>query len=270
MIKAQVYSVAGEKISEIELQVQFSEPVRTDLISRVVIAIQSHDHQPYGADPMAGAKQGKAWPKRRHKYGGTYGKGVSRVARKAMMHRGSQFHWVGALGAQTVKGVKAFPPEVGKIFAEKINVKEKKKATRSAIAATANRELVAAKHNVEGAKSIPFIVEDKFEDMKKSKDVLAVLEKLGLAKELERTAEKKVRAGKGKARARKYKTKVGPLIIVSKACALQNAAKNIAGIEVVQIKHLNAAQLAPGAIPSRLTIWTHAALNLMQKERLFI
>ena len=269
-MKATLFSTAGEKVSEIELPVQFSEPIRPDLISRTVLALQSHDHQPYGTNPMAGAKQGKAWPKRRHKYGGTYGKGVSRVARKAMMHRGSQFHWVGALGAQTVKGVKAYPPEVGKIFAEKINIKEKKKATRSAIAATANRELVSAKHNVEGAKAVPFIVEDKFEDMKKSKDVLAVLEKLGLAKELKRTAEKKVRAGKGKSRARKYKTKVGPLIIVSKSCSLQNSAKNIAGVDVISVKNLNAADLAPGAKPARLTIWTHAALNLMQKERLFI
>lgn len=269
-MKATVYSVSGEKTSDIELPVQFSEPVREDLIKRAALALMSHDHQPYGTNPMAGAKQGKAWPKRRHKYGGTYGKGVSRVARKAMWHRGSQFQWVGALGAQTVKGVKAFPPEVGKIFAEKINVKEKKKATRSAIAATLVRELVAAKHTIEGAKSIPFVVEDKFEDLKKSKDVLVVLEKLGLTKELERVTEKNVRAGKGKARARKYKTKVGPLIIVSKSCSLQNAAKNIAGVDVVQVKFLNAVHLAPGAKPARLTIWTHAALNVMQKERLFI
>lgn len=269
-MKTAVYSVSGEKTSDVELPIQFLEPVRVDLIKRAALAIMSHDHQPYGTNPIAGAKQGKSWPKRRSKYGGTYGKGISRVARKSMSHRGSQFNWVGALGAQTVKGVKAFPPEVGKIFAEKINLKEKKKATRSAIAATTVRELVAAKHNIEGAKSIPFVMEDKFEDLKKSSEVFAVLEKLGLAKELERTAQKNVRAGKGKARARKYKTKVGPLIIVSKSCSLQNAAKNIAGIDVVAIKNLNAADLAPGAIPSRLTIWTHAALNLMQKERLFI
>ncbi|MFH0868865.1 MAG: 50S ribosomal protein L4 [archaeon] len=268
-MKAHVYSITGEKTSEIDLPAQFSEPVRTDLIKRAALAIMSHDHQPYGTNPIAGAKQGKAWSKRRSRYGGTYGKGISRVARKAMSHRGSQFNWVGALGAQTVKGVKAFPPEVEKIFAEKINIKEKKKATRSAIAATAVRELVAAKHTIEGVKAIPIIIEDKFEDTKKSSDVVAVLEKLGLEKELARTSEKKVRAGKGKARARKYKTKVGPLIIVSKSCSLQNAAKNIAGVEVVSVKNLNAAQLAPGARPSRLAIWTHAALNLMQKERLF-
>jgi len=269
-MKAPLYSVTGEKTSEIDLPVQFSEPVRADLIKRAALAIMSHDHQPYGTNPMAGAKQGKAWSKRRGRYGAVINKGISRVARKALWHRGSQFGWVGALGAQTVKGVKAYPPEVEKIFAEKINIKEKKKATRSAIAATAVRELVAAKHTIEGAKSIPFIIEDKFEDLKKSSEVVSVLEKLGLAKELERTAEKKVRAGKGKARARKYKTKVGPLIIVSKSCSLQNAAKNIAGVDIVAVKNLNAAQLAPGAKPARLTIWTHAALNLMQKERLFI
>lgn len=269
-MKAIVYSITGEKTSEIDLPVQFSEPVREDLIKRAALAIQSHNHQPYGANPRAGAKQGRAWPKRRHRYGSTYGKGISRVARKALWRRGGQFGWVGALGAQTIKGVKAFPPEVEKIFAEKINIREKKKATRSAIAATAVKELVSSKHKIEDIKSIPIIIEDKIEDIKKSKDVLAVLKKLGLGKELERTAEKKVRAGKGKSRARKYKTKVGPLIIVSKSCSLENAAENIPGIGVVQIKHLNAEQLAPGAKPSRLTIWTHAAVSLMQKERLFI
>ena len=181
-MKAYLYSITGEKTSEIDLPAHFSEPVRVDMIKRAVLAVQSHNHQPYGTNPIAGAKQGKAWPKRRGKYGGTYGKGISRVARKAMMHRGSQFQWVGALGAQTVKGVKAYPPEVEKIFAEKINIKEKKKATRSAIAATAVKELVSEKHNVHDVKSLPIIIENKFEDLKKSKDVAAVLEKLGLAK----------------------------------------------------------------------------------------
>ncbi|MEM4247657.1 MAG: 50S ribosomal protein L4 [Candidatus Nanoarchaeia archaeon] len=265
-----LYSINGEKLADVELPAQFAEPIRPDLISRVVIALQSHQHQPYGADPRAGAKQGKAWPKRRRKFGGTYGKGISRVARKALWHRGEQFGWVGALGAQTVKGVKAYPPEVAKVFAEKINIKEKKKATRSAIAATADRNLVAAKHRIENVRSIPIIIENKFEDLKKAKEIFAVLKKLGLENELERTKEKSIRAGRGKSRGRKYKRKVGPLIIVSKACAAEKSAANIPGVEVVQVKHVNAEQLAPGAKPSRLTVWTQAALDVMQKEKLFI
>jgi len=268
-MKVTLFSMAGEKISELELPAQFSEPIRVDLISRVVIALQSHKHQPYGADPRAGAKQGKAWPKRRRKYGGTYGKGISRVARKALWHRGSNFGWVGAVGAQTRKGVKAFPPEVAKNFAEKLNIKERRKATRSAIAATTDKNLVAAKHTVDGVKSIPLVLENKFEDLKKTKDVVAVLEKLGLGKELERTREKKIRAGKGKMRGRRYKRKVGPLIVVSKSCAAEKSAANIPGVDAVQVKNLNAELLAPGARPSRLVIWTQAALETMKKENLF-
>ncbi len=268
-MKAAVYSISGEKISDVELPSQFSEPIRPDLIARVALAIQSHQHQPYGADPRAGAKQGKAWPKRRRKFGGTYGKGISRVARKALWHRGSQFGWVGALGAQTVKGVKAYPPEVAKVFAEKINTKERKKATRSAIAATADKNLVAAKHNVQGVKSIPLIVENKFEDLKKAKEVVVALGKLGMESELARTKVKSLRAGRGKLRGRKYKRRVGPLIIVSKMCAVEKSAANIPGVEVVEVKNINAEQLAPGAIPSRLTVWTQAALEVMQKEKLF-
>jgi len=268
-MKVHLFSVDGKQVSEIELPAQFNEPVRPDLIQRVVLAIQSHQHQPYGNDPRAGAKQGRAWPKRRHKHGGTYGKGISRVARKALWHRGGQFGWVGAIGAQTVKGVKAFPPKVEKIFAEKINEKEKRKSTRSAIAATAVRDLVFAKHIVGNIKLFPIVVENSFENFKKTKEVIISLEKLGLEKELARVLEKKVRAGKGHNRGRKYKKKVGPLIVVSKECAVTKAAANIPGVDVVQIKHLNAELLAPGAKPARLTIWTQAALDVMKKENLF-
>jgi large subunit ribosomal protein L4e len=269
-MKVPVLSVEGQKISDVELPVQFSEPVREDLIKRAALAVMSAQHQAYGTDPLAGLRQGKALPKRRRKYGGTYGKGISRVARKVMWHRGEQFGWVGARGAQTVGGIKAFPPKVGKIFWEKINKKENRKAIRSAISATSILELVAKKHKLGNIKIVPLIIEDKFEALKKSKEVYKHLKTLGLSEELARTKEKKIRAGKGKGRGRKYKTKIGLLIIVSKSCNLQKAAANLAGIDVVTIKNINAALLAPAAMPARLTIWTKSALETMEKEKLFI
>ena len=87
--------------------------------------------------------------------------------------------------------------------------------------------------------------------------------------ELERTKERKIRAGKGKLRGRKYKKKVGPLIIVSKACDLQKASTNLPGVNTVPVKSLNAALLAPGASPARLTVWTKSALEIMEKENLY-
>ncbi len=269
-MRTPVLSVDGQKISDVELPIQFSEPVRADLIKRAALAVLSSQHQAYGNDPLAGLRQGKALPKRRRKYGGTYGKGISRVARKVMWHRGEQFGWVGARGGQTRKGIKNFPPKVGKIFWEKLNEKENQKAIRSAIAATSVLELVARKHRLENIKIVPIVIDSKLEDMKRTREAYKLLKSLGLSAELARTKEKKIRAGKGKGRGRRYKTKVGPLIVVSKPCNLQRAAANLMGVDVVVVKNLNAALLAPSIEPIRLTIWTKSALEVMEKEKLFI
>jgi large subunit ribosomal protein L4e len=210
-------------------------------------------HQPYGKDPLAGTRQGKPMRKSRHHNLTCMNKGMARVARKFMWKRGSQWHGVGALTANAVKGIKQFAPLSDKIIVEEINRKENRKAIRSAIAASSQK----------------LVIENKFEALKKAKEVIAVLEKLKFEKELERTKEKKVRAGRGKSRGRKYKRKLGPLIITSKVCELAKAANNIPGFEVVEVKALNADLLAPGTKPGRVTIWTQAAIERLAKENLF-
>ncbi len=268
-MKVQVQKTNGEKSSEIELPFQFSEPVREDLIKRAALAIRAGMRQLYGTDPEAGTRQGRPTSKRRHRYTTTYGMGWSRIRRKAMMHRGTQFQWVGAFVANAVKGRAAFPPTSTRIFAQKVNKNENRKAIRSAIAATSVLDLVSRKHAVNGIKMLPIIVENDFENLKKSKEVLNAFEKLGLAKEIERCSEKKIRAGKGKNRGRKYVTKAGPLVVVSKSCSLQNAAASLLGVEVATVKSLNAYLLAPGAQAGRLTIWTKGAIEMLGKEGLF-
>ncbi|HKZ50105.1 MAG TPA: 50S ribosomal protein L4 [Candidatus Nanoarchaeia archaeon] len=268
-MKVPIFSTAAEKVSEIELPVQFSEPVRLDLIKRAALAVLSSLRQAYGADPEAGRRQGKALPKFRRKYGTTYGKGISRVARKIMWHRGEQFGWVGARGAQTVKGLSAFAPKSDRMLAEKINKKENRKAIRSALSASTVLDLVKVRHKVDGVKFLPLVLEDSAEKMNKAREVFTLLGKLGLGEELSRTSERKIRAGRGKTRGRKYKKKSGPLVIVSKSCDLEKAARNIPGVSVVQVKSLNAALLAPGASAGRLTVWTKPALELLGKEKLF-
>jgi len=220
MVKRQILSLTGEKIGSIELPSHFNETIRPDLIKRAVLAIHSHNYQPYGSDPLAGTRQGKATPKRRRKFGTTYGYGISRVKRKRLWRRGERFGWVAAFVANVVGGRKAFPPKAEKKIKEKINKKERRKAIRSAIAATSLTEFVSTRHVLDKLKELPIIIEDKFEELKKAKEVVSVLEKLGLKKELQRTKTKKVRAGKGKMRGRKYRKKIGPLIITSKSCPL--------------------------------------------------
>lgn len=268
-MKANIFTITGTKTGDMELPFQFEEPIRKDLIKRAVLAVRSNNFQPHGTDPLAGAKQGAAMPKRRKKYKGTYGKGISRVRRKVMWRRGLHFAWQGAFTANAVGGRKAYPPMVEKVLTEKINVQERRKAIRSALAATADKKYVLSRHKADEVKSFPLIVEDKIENIKKSKDVKEALEKLGLEKELARTSESKIRAGKGKMRGRRYVNRIGPLIVVSKKCDIIKSGQGLSGVDVISVESLNAELLAPGTQPGRLTIWSQSAIERLSKERLF-
>ena len=92
-----------------------------------------------------------------------------------------------------------------------------KKAIRGAIAATISPERVKERgHKI--PKNYPFVIDDKFESLKKTKEVEKALEKIGVKEELLRSSIKKIRAGKGKMRGRLYKKKTGPLIVVGNNC----------------------------------------------------
>lgn len=250
------------------LPAQFTEPIRADLIKRAVEAIQSHDRQPYSADPRAGKKASADLSRRRRKYRGSYGHGISRVPRKILSRNGMQMHWVGAFAPGTVGGRRAHPPVATKIWEKKINTKERKKAIRSALAATVDKKLVAA-HGHALPPTYPFIVSNAFEILDKTKSVEQALTTLGLESELTRSSRKKVRSGRGKMRGRRYRTAAGPLIVVGSDCKLLKAANNIAGVAIIKVSKLNTSLLAPGAVPGRLTLFTANAIDKIEKEKLF-
>lgn len=266
-MKLKILSEKGEKGS-IELPEQFNEPIREDLIKRAVQSIQSHKRQPHGAKPRAGKNYSADLSKRRRNYRGSYGKGISRVPRKILMRRGMHMIMVGAIAPGTVGGRRAHPPKAEKKLSKKINDKERKKAIRSAMHASIEKELVQ-KRGHKTPNNYPFIIDNNFENLKKTREVMESLKKLGLKEELERAKEKTIRAGKGKRRGRKYKKKKGPLIVVGKKCPLIKSARNIPGIDVITVESLNAELLAPGTHPGRLTLYTQNAINKLQKEKLF-
>jgi large subunit ribosomal protein L4e len=113
------------------------------------------------------------------------------------------------------------------------------------------------------------VLDEKFELLDKTKKVLQSFERLGLQDELQRVDDRKIRAGKGKSRGRKYKSSRGPLIVVSKNNKLGKAVANIPGVDVVEVKNLNTELLAPGGKPGRLTLWTSAAITALGKESMF-
>ena len=51
---------------------------------------------------------------------------------------------------------------------------------------------------------------------------------------------------------------------------LIKSAGNILGIDVCEVKNINAELLAPGAVPGRVTLWSKGAVELLGKEKLFV
>jgi large subunit ribosomal protein L4e len=172
--------------------------------------------------------------------------------------------WVGAFAPGTVGGRRSFPPGAEKVWSKHINAKERRMAIRSAIAATIDKHLVQL-HGHKIPATYPFILDASFESLENTKRIQEAFEKLNLTDELTRARQKTVRAGTGKMRGRRYQKKVGPLIVVSGPCKLALGARNIAGVDVVAVNKLNAELLAPGTVPGRLTLFTSAAIDKMEK-----
>ncbi len=267
-MKLKVLSITGSEVGKKDLPEQFNEVVRADIIQRAVLAIQNNNRQPYGAFPEAGKQASAFLSKRRRNFKGTYGRGQSRTPRKVLSRNGTQFNFVGANAPGTVKGRQAHPPKAGHIWAQKINQQERQKAIRSAMAATMISTLVQKRgHHL--PKDYPFLLENKIETLQHTKDAVQALHKLGLTAELERCGERRVRAGKGKLRGRKYKTKKGPLLVIQQKSPLFQAARNIPGIDIIDIQNLNASLLAPGTHYGRLTLFTEGAIESLSQNKLF-
>lgn len=267
-MKLSILSAAKTEKGSMQLPIQFGEEIRPDIIKRAVEVIQANKRQKYGASPEAGQRASAKVSRRRHDYRGAYGIGISRVPRKVMSRRGTRMNWTGAVAPGTVGGRRAHPPKAEKVWCKSINVNERRKAIRSAMAATLVKEIVAKRgHKV--PENYPFILDDSFEKLAKTKQVKDALMKLGFQDELNRCEEKTIRSGTARMRGRKYRRKKSVLLVVSKECALQKSASNIPGIDIVEVNLLNAELLAPGTDIGRLALFTESALKRMDAEKLF-
>jgi large subunit ribosomal protein L4e len=244
-MQATVRDLDGEQSGSTELPAAFETPVRPDLIRRAVLAAQANRKQDYGADEFAGMRTPAESP--------GSGRGMAHVPR---------VNGQAARVPQAVGGRRAHPPKTEKDQTLSVNKKERKAAVRSAIAATADADLVADRgHRFEDDLELPLVVSDDFEDLVKTKDVVSLLEDLGVAEDIERADEgTSIRAGQGKLRGRKYRTPTSILFVTASESGPSKAARNLAGADVATGAEVNAEDLAPGAEPGRLTIWTESAL----------
>lgn len=263
-MKVSVYDLQGNVKEKIDLPEVFKEPIREDLILRTVLATQSKKRQPYGVDIFAGKRTSAHYHGLRRIDRPEVRMMSREMARMARLHGKVPPHMLfrARFVPQAVKGREAHPPKVEKVWVQKINKKERRKAIKSAIAATAWKEYVLKRgHRAEDLKELPIVVEDKIQELKKTKEVIEFFKKIGLEKELERIKEKKIRAGRGKARGKKYKIKTGPLIVITQDKGIFKAVKNLLGVNVCRVENLGTETLAPGAIPGRLTIFTESVIK---------
>ncbi|WP_248896151.1 50S ribosomal protein L4 [Haloplanus halobius] len=242
-MQATVRDLNGEDAGTVDLPEVFETAYRPDLIKRAVLAAQANRKQAYGADPLAGLRTPA------ESFGS--GRGMAHVPRE---------NGQGARVPQTVGGRKAHPPKAEKDQGKGINDKERKLAIRSAIAATVDGERVAERgHQFDDGVELPLVVSDEFEDLVKTREVVDLLENLGVHQDVERADEgRTVKAGRGKTRGRKYRRPSSILFVTSEEPS--KAARNLAGADVTTAREVNAEELAPGTQAGRLTIWTESAV----------
>jgi large subunit ribosomal protein L4e len=247
-MQATVHTLDGEADGEMELPAVFETPFRPDLIRRAVVAAQANRKQDYGADEYAGLRTPA------ESFGS--GRGQAHVPRE-----GGQARRV----PQTVGGRPAHPPKAEKDRSVDINDKERQKAVRSGIAATADDEVVAERgHAFDDDLDLPLVVSDDFEDLTKTQETVEMLKTLGVHADIERADERTVQAGQGKTRGRKYRRPTSILFVTSDEPS--RAARNLAGADVTTAHELDAEDLAPGTHPGRLTVWTESAIEEVRKR----
>lgn len=239
-----VYDLNGNNVQNIDLPACFSTDYRPHLISKAVNIMRANRRQPYGASPEAGHYVVESFGP---------GRGIARVPR---IESGR-----GAFMPGTVKGRAAHPPKAKRIWELRINKKELFLAKSSALAATTNQDIVTQRGHV-FERELPLIIENAFEALTKTKEVVTVFHTLGLQHDIMRAKNgKHVRAGRGKNRGRKYKKPKSVLVVVSNPEHIRLAASNLPGVDVVGADELNVEHLAPGGHAGRLTLYTIGAVQ---------
>lgn len=263
-MKTKLYNIDGKQGKEMTLPSCFSAPIREDLVQKILEA--KKQVQPYAPSAVAGNQYSASGKlvHRRHVWKSQYGRGMSRIPRKQMSRRGTQFNWVGATVPNTRGGRRAHPPKaISMINTNKTNKKELILALKSAISATANSKYISRKYETlknEKISNLPLVVESKFLSLKTKHFIKSL--KLILGEKLSKIAFKKktIRAGIGKIRGRKYKSNAGLLIVLGKDENFKTKQ-----FEIVNVSQLGINDLAKGSL-GRLTLYTENAIKDLEKK----
>lgn len=234
----------------------FAAPIRDDIVHYIHSQIAKNRRQGRGVNTEAGRQVvAESW--------GT-GRAVARIPRVGGSGTGRCAQ--GAYGNMCRGGHMFTPMRIWRKWHVKSNLKQKRHATASALAASAVAPLVLARgHRVQNLNEVPLVVDNL--NITKTKSLIKALERLGVKDELTRSRlSKKIRAGRGKLRNRRYVIRRGPLIVHGdENREVKKGARNLPGVDVCHVDRLNLLQLAPGGHVGRFIIWTKDAFERLNK-----
>lgn len=253
MEKVNVYSLDGKKKSLVEIPGIFKIQPRKDLVQKANKSFESRNKQIQGRDKRAGLRNtATSW--------GT-GHGISRAPRI----KGSGFSTARNVGRVpfAVGGRRSHPIKKDKVLQKKINKKAYTLSMISAISSSGAYDWVKSRgHIIDNIPELPLVIDDKIQTIKKTSAAFKIFSDLGLNTELSKSKQsKKIRAGKGKRRGRKYKKNRGILFVIKEDFGIMKATRNIPGIEIVKFENMSINNLAPGGSLGRLILWSQSAFD---------
>lgn len=257
-MKIPMYNLDGAPVEEIDLPRVFETDTRPDVIHKVYVNLDSHRFQPQGRHPTAGmdvVARSDDPPT---------GRGTSRIAK---MRGGGGGRQGQAGGVASVRGGRqAHPPRSNKVIWKRVNKKENRLALCSAIAYTTHTDAIQRRgHKTGSQEEFPIILKDDIELVNTTKRLIDILKRLDLFGDVERLQSRRRRTGKSALRGRGKKVGKSILFVVSGDVPLKNVSGSLPGIDIVVAKNLSVLDLAPGANPGRLTIYSQEALKDISK-----
>lgn len=228
-------------------------PIRPDIVSFVHMEMMKNGRQPYAVSEKAGHQtSAESW--------GT-GRAVARIPR--VSGGGTNRSGQGAFGNMCRGGRMFAPTKTWRRWHRHINVNQRRYALCSALAASAIPSLIMSKgHRIEQIPEVPLVIADKIQELKKTKEAVAVLHRLKVWPDIEKVKNsRRFRAGVGKMRNRRRIQRRGPIIIYAQDNGICRAFRNIPGITLINVERLNLLKIAPGGHVGRFCIWTESAFK---------
>ena len=251
-----VYSKDGsaEVVDSVKMPAVFTAPIRSDIVHFVHTSMNKNRRQAHGVTRLAGMDYAaESW--------GT-GRAVARIPR--IGGSGTSRSGQGAFGNMCRGGRMFAPLKSYRRWHRKINVNQRRHALAAALAASAVTPLVLARgHRVTEVPELPLVIDSLNADT--TKTLLSTLRKLGAGEDLRRSRNsKKVRIGQGKLRNSRYLLAKGPLVVYGdENVSVRRPARNLPGLDTVNVHRLNLLQLAPGGHLGRFVIWTKDAFKAL-------